>query len=104
MTHETCRVSRARAARRRNSVRHATPVSSEVIVPREIARSTLRLAGSQVFVSATIPLNATVGAVAAKELSGHEGLAGLSVGLAFAFSMISLFVVGSIASHLGASR
>jgi MFS family permease len=84
-----------------NSVRHAVHVSSEIIVPREIAHSTLRLAGSQIFVSATIPLNATVGAVAAKDLSGHESLAGLSVGLAFAFSMISLFVVGSIASHLG---
>src|SRR3954449_2425699 len=84
-----------------NSVRHAVHVSSEIIVPREIARSTLRLAGSQIFVSATIPLNATVGAVAAKDLSGHEGLAGLSVGLAFAFSMLSLFVVGSIASPLG---
>ena len=76
-------------------------VSAEVIVPREIARSTLRLAGSQVFVSAALPLNATVGAVAAKNLSGHEGLAGISVGLAFAFSMLSLFVVGSIAAGLG---
>ena len=76
-------------------------MSAEVIVPREIARSTLRLAGSQVFVSAALPLNATVGAVAAKNLSGHEGLAGISVGLAFAFSMISLFVVGSIAAGLG---
>jgi MFS family permease len=76
-------------------------VSAEVIVPREIARSTLRLAGSQVFVSAALPLNATVGAVAAKNLSGHVGLAGISVGLAFAFSMISLFVVGSIAASLG---
>jgi MFS family permease len=76
-------------------------VSQEVIVPREIARSTLRLAGAQVFVSAALPLNATVGAVAAKNLSGHEGLAGTSVGLAFAFSLISLFIVGSIAAGLG---
>jgi MFS family permease len=76
-------------------------VSSEVYVPREIARSTLRLAGAQVFVSAALPLNATVGAVAAKNLSGHEGLAGTSVGLAFLFSMISLFVVGSIAAGIG---
>jgi MFS family permease len=76
-------------------------VSAEVIVPREIARSTLRLAGSQVFVSAALPLNATVGAVAAKNLSGHEGLAGTSVGIAFSFSMLSLFVVGSIAAGLG---
>jgi MFS family permease len=76
-------------------------VSSEVYVPREIARSTLRLAGSQVFVSAALPLSATVGAVAAKNLSGHEGLAGTSVGLAFVFSMVSLYVVGSIAAGLG---
>jgi MFS family permease len=76
-------------------------VSPEVIVPREIARSTLRLAGAQVFVSAALPLNATVGAVAAKNLSGHEGLAGTSVGLAFAFSLISLYIVGSIAAGLG---
>jgi MFS family permease len=77
------------------------PVTSEVYVPREIAHSTLRLAGSQVFVSATLPLSATVGAVAAKNLSGHESLAGTSVGLAFVFSMISLYVVGSIATGLG---
>jgi MFS family permease len=76
-------------------------VSPEVIVPREIARSTLRLAGAQVFVSAALPLNATVGAVAAKNLSGHEGLAGTSVGLAFAFSLISLYIVGSIAAGIG---
>jgi MFS family permease len=77
------------------------PVSPEIHVPREVARSTLRLAGSQVFVSAALPLNATVGAVAAKNLSGHQGLAGTSVGLAFVFSMISLYVVGSIAAGLG---
>ena len=47
-----------------------------MIVPRELVRATGRLAGSQIFVSATLPLNATVGAVAAKRLSGHEGLAG----------------------------
>jgi MFS family permease len=76
-------------------------VSAELYVPREIARSTLRLAGSQVFVSAALPLNATVGAVAAKDLSGHEALAGISVGLAFVFSMLSLYVVGSIAAGLG---
>ena len=73
----------------------------ELIVPRELARATGRLAGSQVFVSASLPLNATVGAVAAKNLSGHEGLAGTSVGVAFLFSMLSLFIVGSIAQNLG---
>ena len=80
------------------------PVSTpgaDLIVPREIVRATGRLAGSQVFVSATLPLNATVGAVAAKNLSGHEGLAGTSVGIAFLFSMLSLYVVGSIAQNLG---
>jgi MFS family permease len=71
------------------------------IVPRELARATGRLAGSQVFVSASLPLNATVGAVAAKNLSGHEGLAGISVGIAFLFSMLSLFIVGSVAQNLG---
>jgi MFS family permease len=72
-----------------------------MIVPRELVRATGRLAGSQIFVSATLPLNATVGAVAAKRLSGHEGLAGTSVGIAFLFSMLSLYVVGSIAQNLG---
>ena len=78
----------------------STP-EAELIVPRELARATGRLAGSQVFVSASLPLNATVGAVAAKELSGHEGLAGTSVGVAFLFSMLSLFIVGSVAQNLG---
>jgi MFS family permease len=36
-------------------------------------RATGRLAGAQIFVSASLPLNASVGAVAAKRLSGHEG-------------------------------
>jgi MFS family permease len=72
-----------------------------LIVPRELVRATGRLAGAQVFVSASLPLNATIGAVAAKELSGHEGLAGTSVGIAFLFSMASLYVVGSIAQNLG---
>ena len=71
------------------------------IVPRELVRATGRLAGAQIFVSAALPLNATVGAVAAKDLSGHEGLAGISVGIAFLFSMLSLFVVGSVAQNLG---
>jgi MFS family permease len=71
------------------------------IIPRELARATGRLAGAQIFVSASLPLNATVGAVAAKRLSGHEGLAGTSVGVAFIFSMLSLFIVGSIAQNLG---
>ena len=73
----------------------------DLIVPRELARATGRLAGAQIFVSASLPLNATVGAVAAKRLSGHEGLAGTSVGIAFLFSMLSLFVVGSVAQNLG---
>lgn len=73
----------------------------DLIVPRELVRATGRLAGAQVFVSASLPLNATVGAVAAKRLSGHEGLAGTSVGVAFLFSMLSLYVVGSVAQNLG---
>ena len=73
----------------------------DLIVPRELVRATGRLAGAQVFVSASLPLNATVGAVAAKRLSGHEGLAGTSVGIAFLFSMLSLYVVGSVAQNLG---
>ena len=71
------------------------------IVPREVVRATGRLAGAQVFVSASLPLNASVGAVAAKHLSGHEGLAGTSVGIAYLFSMLSLFTVGSVAQNLG---
>jgi MFS family permease len=78
-----------------------TAPAADLIVPRELVRATGRLAGSQIFVSATLPLNATVGAVAAKHLSGHEGLAGTSVGIAFLFSMASLYVVGSIAQNLG---
>jgi MFS family permease len=75
--------------------------ASDLIVPRELVRATGRLAGAQVFVSASLPLNATVGAVAAKRLSGHEGLAGTSVGIAFLFSVLSLYVVSSIAQNLG---
>jgi MFS family permease len=73
----------------------------DLIVPRELVRATGRLAGAQVFVSASLPLNATVGAVAAKRLSGHEGLAGTSVGIAFLFSVLSLYVVSSVAQNLG---
>ena len=75
--------------------------AAETIVPREVVRATGRLAGAQIFVSASLPLNATVGAVAAKQLSGHEGLAGTSVGIAFLCSMLSLYIVGSIAQNLG---
>jgi MFS family permease len=74
---------------------------ADLIVPRELVRATARLAGAQVFVSASLPLNATVGAVAAKRLSGHEGLAGTSVGIAFLFSVLSLYVVSSVAQNLG---
>ena len=70
-------------------------------IPASIRSSTLRLAGAQVYVSATLPLNASVGAVAAKTLSHHESLAGTSVGVAFLFSMASLAVVGSVAQNLG---
>jgi MFS family permease len=73
----------------------------ELIVPRELVRATGRLAAAQIYVSASLPLNATVGAVAAKRLSGHEGLAGTSVGIAFLFSVLSLFIVSSIAQNLG---
>jgi len=73
----------------------------DLIVPRELVRATGRLAGAQIFVSASLPLNASVGAVAAKRLSGHEGLAGTSVGIAFLFSVISLYIVSSIAQNLG---
>jgi MFS family permease len=73
----------------------------DLIVPRELVRATARLAGAQVFVSASLPLNASVGAVAAKRLSGHEGLAGTSVGVAFLFSVLSLYVVSSVAQNLG---
>jgi MFS family permease len=85
-------------------VRHASAVGTpgvDLIVPRELVRATGRLAGAQVFVSASLPLNATVGAVAAKRLSGHEGLAGTSVGIAFLFSVLSLYVVSSVAQNLG---
>jgi MFS family permease len=73
----------------------------DLIVPRELVRATGRLAGAQIFVSASLPLNASVGAVAAKRLSGHEGLAGTSVGIAFLFSVLSLYVVSSVAQNLG---
>jgi MFS family permease len=73
----------------------------ELIVPRELVRATGRLAAAQIYVSASLPLNATVGAVAAKRLSGHEGLAGTSVGIAFLFSVLSLYIVSSIAQNVG---
>ena len=85
-------------------MRHACAVSVagvDLIVPRELVRATGRLAAAQVYVSASLPLNATVGAVAAKRLSGHEGLAGTSVGIAFLFSVISLYIVSSVAQNLG---
>ena len=78
-----------------------TAPGPELIVPRELVRATGRLAAAQVYVSASLPLNATVGAVAAKRLSGHEGLAGTSVGIAFLFSVLSLYIVSSIAQNLG---
>lgn len=85
-------------------MRHAYAVSApavDLIVPRELVRATGRLAGAQIFVSASLPLNASVGAVAAKRLSGHEGLAGTSVGIAFLFSVLSLYVVSSVAQNYG---
>jgi MFS family permease len=85
-------------------VRHAYAVSVpgvDLIVPRELVHATGRLAGAQIFVSASLPLNASVGAVAAKRLSGHEGLAGTSVGIAFLFSVLSLYVVSSVAQNYG---
>ena len=61
----------------------------------------MRLAAAQVIVSMTLPLNASIGTVAAETLSGSRALAGTSVGVAFICSAISLYTVGRFGSHLG---
>lgn len=70
-------------------------------VPGELRRSTLRLTGAQVVVSATIPLNAAIGATEAVHLSHHAALSGTSVGFAMLASVGSLFVLGRVADRLG---
>ena len=57
--------------------------------PREITVATMRLAAAQVIVSMSLPLNASIGTVAAETLSGSRALAGTSVGVAFVCSAIS---------------
>ena len=69
--------------------------------PREIAVATMRLAAAQVIVSMSLPLNASIGTVAAETLSGSRALAGTSVGVAFICSAISLYAVGRHGAHLG---
>ena len=69
--------------------------------PREITVATMRLAAAQVIVSMSLPLNASIGTVAAETLSGSRALAGTSVGVAFVCSAISLYTVGRHGSHLG---
>ncbi len=70
-------------------------------VPRQISRWTLRLAVGQAATSAAIPLNATVGAVAASHLSHNVSLAGTSVGLALLASVASLWVAGRASDRHG---
>ncbi len=70
-------------------------------VPGELRRSTLRLTGAQVIVSATIPLNAAIGATEAVHLSHHAALSGTSVGVAMLASVSSLYVLGRLADRLG---
>lgn len=66
-----------------------------------IAGWTLRLAFGQAATSASIPLNATLGSIAAVHLSHHASLAGTSVGLAMLASVGALFVAGRIADVRG---
>ncbi len=70
-------------------------------VPRQISQWTLRLAAGQAATSAAIPLNASVGAVAAANLSHHASLAGTSVGLAMLASVGALFVAGRVSDRHG---
>lgn len=68
--------------------------SSALAAPRRLRMATLHLAGAQAVVSATLPLNATVGSVAAVHLSHHHALGGASVGVALLASMTALMVAG----------
>jgi len=70
-------------------------------VPRQISQWTLRLAAGQAATSAAIPLNASVGSVAAAHLSHHASLAGTSVGLAMLASVGALFVAGRVSDRHG---
>jgi len=69
--------------------------------PRRISQWTLRLAAGQAATSAAIPLNASVGAVATAHLSGHDGMAGTSVGLALLSSVAALWVAGRVSDRHG---
>ena len=75
--------------------------SRSIEPPREITVATMRLAAAQVIVSMSLPLNASIGTVAAETLSGNRALAGTSVGVAFICSAISLYTVSRHAAHLG---
>lgn len=70
-------------------------------IPRQVSQWTLRLAVGQAATSAAIPLNASVGAVAAVSLSHHASLAGTSVGLAMLASVGALFVAGRVSDRHG---
>lgn len=70
-------------------------------IPSEISNWTLRLASGQAATSASIPLNATLGSVAAVHLTDRESLAGTSVGLAMLASVAALFVAGRISDQVG---
>ena len=76
-------------------------MATTAAVPRQISQWTLRLAAGQAATSAAIPLNASVGAVAAASLSHHASLAGTSVGLAMLASVGSLFVAGRVSDRHG---
>ncbi len=71
----------------------ATP-SLALAAPRRLRLATLHLAGGQAVVSATLPLNATVGSIAAVHLSHHHALGGASVGVALLASVAALMVAG----------
>ncbi len=70
-------------------------------IPAEISNWTLRLASGQAATSASIPLNATLGSVAAVHLTDRASLAGTSVGLAMLASVAALFVAGRISDQVG---
>lgn len=66
-----------------------------------VRRSTLRLAGGQVVVSATIPLGATFGTIEARHLSHHVALAGSVVATQMLAGALALLVAGRVSDRYG---
>lgn len=70
-------------------------------VPRPIRLATLKLAVGQAVASASIPLNATLGAVVAGHLAHSTALSGTAVGIAMLAGILSLAVAPRIGDRVG---